>query len=374
MPKIKKKPDEYGVPTWFTYGTLGIFLMFIGLFVAITVTSLKQSITDKKTIAKVGARLFQLDTHTSRFILRNGIPVLDRSVGEEDPFTLLHFNWVEFYWKIAANINQGTPQEIIKTQVPLLALSRVKPSLMNYPRPINYPPLVKEPPTQPLRQLPTGERKISSSTKPSILVYHTHTSESYLPVSGKDHLFNEKGDIVKVGEYLQKILEEKYGIKTIHCDQIHDQYPFRESYQRSQQTLHKYLKEYPSLKILLDVHRDATPGLKPTCNIKGVEVATVMMVVGSDKMGLAHPNWKRNYEFATKINNCLNQYYPGLSNGIIISDARYNQHLSDRAIIIEFGNQNSKLEQVYRSVEQFAEILAIVIQQELSSAPTTATN
>lgn len=368
MPQIEKRPEQYEVPVWFTYGTLGVFLMFIGLFTSIIVTSLKQSIIDKNTIAKVSTRLFQLDTHTSRFILRNGIPVLDRSAGEEDPFTLLHFNWVELYWKIAANIKQGTPQEIIKTQVPLLALSRVKPS------PMDYPPLVKEPVKPPLQQLPAPENKISDSTKPSILVYHTHTSESYLPVSGKDHLFNQKGDIVKVGEYLQEVLEGKYGIKTIHCDQIHDQYPFRESYQRSQQTLIKYLKDYPSLEILLDVHRDATPGLKPTCTIKGVEAATVMMVVGSDKMGLAHPNWKRNHEFATKINDCLNLYYPGLSNGIVISDARYNQHLSDRAIIIEFGNQDSKLEQVYRSVEHFAEILAITIQQELSSAPTTATN
>ncbi len=370
MPEIGKKPEQYEVPVWFTYGTLGVFLMFIGLFAAIIVTSLKQSIIEKNTIARVGTRLFQLDTHTSRFILRNGIPVLDRSAGEEDPFTLLHFNWVEFYWKVAANINQGAPQEIIKTQVPLLALSRVKPS------PIKYPPLVKEPlkPPAPAQQLPIPENKISSSTKPSVLVYHTHTSESYLPVSGKDHLFNQKGDIVKVGEYLQRILEEKYDIKTIHCDQIHDQYPFRESYLRSQETLVKYLKDHPSLEILLDVHRDATPGLKQTCNVKGIEAATMMMVVGSDKMGLAHPNWKRNHEFATKINDSLNLYYPGLSNGIIVSDARYNQHLSDHAIIIEFGNQNSKLEQVYRTVEHFAEILAVVIQQELSSGPTTATN
>lgn len=368
MPEIEKKPGQYEVPVWFTYGTFGVLLMLIGLFTTITVTSLKQSIIEKNTIAKVSARLFQLDTQTSRFILRSGIPVLDRSAGEEDPFTLLHFNWIEFYWKIAANINQGTPQEIIKTQMPLLALSRVKP------KPVNYPPLVKEPLKLPLQQPPTPENKILSSTNPTVLVYHTHTSESYLPVSGKDHLLNQKGDIVKVGEYLQKVLEEKYGIKTIHCDQIHDQYPFRESYQRSQQTLIKYLKDYPSLEILLDVHRDATPGLKPTCTIKGAEAATVMMVVGSDKMGLPHPNWKRNHEFATQINDYLNLYYPGLSNGIIVSDARYNQHLSDRAIIIEFGNQDSKLDQVYRSVEYFAEILALIIQEKSSSASTTATN
>lgn len=368
MPEIEKRPEQYGIPVWFTYGTLGILLMFVGLFASIMVTSLNQNITENDTIARVTTRLFHLDTHTSRFILRNGIPVLDRSAGEEDPFTLLHFNWVELYWKIAANINQGTPQEIIKTQVPLLALSRVKPDPVNLPLPAH------ELPKPPLQQLPPAKNKILSLAKPSILIYHTHTSESYLPVSGKEHLFNQRGDIVKVGEYLHKVLEEKYNIKSIHCDQIHDQYPFRESYQRSQQTLIKYLEDYPSLEILLDLHRDATPGLKPTCTIKGADAATIMIVVGSDKMGLAHPNWKRNHEFATKLNDCLNLYYPGFCNGIVVSDARYNQHLSNRALIVEFGNQHSQLDQVFRSVEYFAEILAIVIQQESSSAPTTAIN
>ncbi len=367
MPETNKRTAQNEIPYWFTYGTLGVFLMFIGLFTVIIVTSLKQNITGVNTIAKVSNRVLQLDTHTSRFILRNGIPILDRSAGEEDPFTLFHLNWVEFYWKIAANISQATPEEILKAQVPLLALSRVNP------QPLKYPPIVKEP-FHPPAPIKAPEADPIRFEQPYVLIYHTHTSESYLPVSGKDHLFNKKGDIVKVGAYLQKILEERYSIKSLHCDQIHDHYPFRESYKRSQLTLIKYLKNYPSLRILLDVHRDATPGLKPTCNIKGADAATLMMVVGSDKMGLAHPNWKKNHEFATKLNESLNLYYPGLSNGVVISDARYNQHLSDHAIIVEFGNQNSELEQIYRSVEHFAEIFATAIQQELSSASTTSIN
>jgi stage II sporulation protein P len=367
MSEIGKNNRQNEIPYWFTYGAFGVFLMFIGLFAVIIIDSAEHNLTKADTIARVVNRRFQLDTHTSRFILRNGIPVLHRSAGEEDPFTLFHLNWVEFYWKLTANINQTTPQEILKTQMPLLALTRIKP------QPLKYPDIVKEP-LHPPSPAPAPKKDTLRFDQPYVLIYHTHTSESYLPESGKDHLFNQRGDIVKVGAYLRKILEEKYGVKTIHCNQIHDHYPFRESYQRSQQTLVKYLKDYPSLKILLDVHRDATPGLKSICAVKGVEAATVMMVVGSDKMGLSHPNWKKNHEFATNLNECLNLYYPGLSNGIVISDARYNQHLSDHALIIEFGNQNSELEQVYRSVELFAEIITVAIQQELSSASTTATN
>lgn len=367
MPEFSKKNTQSEIPFWFTYGAPGILLMFLGILGVMIACSLRQNITKSNTIAAIGNRIFQLDTHTSRYILRNGIPILDRSVGEEDPFSLFHFNWVDFYWQIAANTNQATPQEIIKAQLPLLALTRVKPP------PLTYPPLVREP-LQPPFPKPTPEMKSLRFTEPTILIYHTHTSESYLPVSGKEHLFNKKGDIVKVGAYLQKVLEEKHGIKTIHCDQIHDQYPFRESYQRSQLTLLKYLKEYPSLKILLDLHRDATPGLNTTCAVNGADAATLMIVVGSDKMGLEHPNWKKNHEFAVKLNESLNKYYPSLSNGIIIADARYNQHLSERSLIIEFGNHQSELEQVFHAADLFAEVLAHIVQQELSSTLSTSTN
>jgi stage II sporulation protein P len=199
---------------------------------------------------------------------------------------------------------------------------------------------------------------------PSVLIYHTHTSESFIPVSGKDHRLNAKGDIVQVGEYLQKVLEEKYKVKCIHNEEIHDQYPFRDSYKRSQVTLIKCLKEYPSFKVVIDVHRDATPGVEATCSIQGKETATILLVIGSDKMGLPHPNWKKNLQFATKLTETMNLYYPGLSSGVIVSDARYNQHLHDHALIVEFGDQNSTLEQVNRAAELFAEILVITLDQE----------
>lgn len=351
---LTKPPAKNPLTFWVSYGSLGVFLMLLGAC-SVVFFQKARPIIPNMAVSQIHNGFIRLDTQSSRFILKSGIPSLERNAGEDDPFRLFHFNWAEIYWKLAANIRTATPYELLKAQLPALALS--KPQLtpkLRLPAEISHPQTVTpefnetEIPVKPV----TGE--------PLVLLYHTHTTESYLPESGKDHTNPEKqerGDIVKVGDYMQKVLEEKYGIKTLHDDTIHDSYPFRESYLRSQSTVKKHLEKYPSIKVVFDIHRDATPGVSARCTIKGQTLSTILMVVGTDKMGLAHPHWKENHQFAKDLSEAMNRYYPGLNSGIIVSDARYNQHLHQRALILEFGDQNSTLEEVYRAVDSFVPIL-----------------
>lgn len=360
LPEQKDKIKPTGVPHWFLYGTLGIFLMLLSALAVIAVKSTSFSANSSGMISQWQSGPIRLDTQTSRFILRKTLPALDRSAGEDDPFTLLEFNWSEIYWRLAVNIKSASPQEILKAQLPLLALIKPKP----------LPPvrIIQHPVPKPDMTPPVKEFPPLLNEAPLVFIYHSHTTESYLPESGKDHTPNQKGDIVKVGSYLQKILEEKYGIRCIHNEDIHDTFPFRDSYKRSQITVMKYLKEYPSFKVVLDIHRDATPGIDATAIVKGQETATIAIVVGSDKMGLEHPNWRKNHQFATELADAMNHYYPGLCSKVILSDARYNQHLHDHSLIIEFGDQNSTIEKVYRAADRFAEILVSVMDQEATQA------
>lgn len=358
MPDINQKtPPKREIPVWFTYGALGILFMALGV-TAVFTTRQNSKDFPGNAITLITNGFIRLDTETSRYIIRSTVPILEKNAGEDDPFILIHLNWSDIYWRLAANIRNTNPQEILKAQFPIMAFMKPRPIPIQPSKPLL--PAIPEPVETP----PPQETPPVLTTVPEILIYHTHTSESYIPVSGKDHQFNQKGDITLVGEHLQQVLKEKYGLNCLYSKDIHDQYPFRDSYKRSQVTVLKYLKEYPNLKVVLDVHRDATPGIEATCSIKGEKTATILIVVGSDKMGLPHPNWRKNLEFATKLTENMNLYYPGLSNGIVISDARYNQHLNDHALIIEFGDQNSSLEEAYRAAERFAEILALTLRKE----------
>jgi stage II sporulation protein P len=340
------------LPFWFTYGALGLFLAVMGTIGVLALNTVQQRLFSSGRITRANKGLIRLDTQSCRFILCNGIPFLEQSAGEDDPFRLFEFDWSGIYWKLAANIRSTNSREILKTQFPLLALVKTPPQ----------PPIPK---ISLITKLPEQQKvaPLPLSAEPQILIYHTHTSESYIPVSGKDHLLNQRGDIVKVGAQLQKILEEKYHLKTLHCETIHDQPPFKKSYERSQITVKQYLHDYPSLKVLIDLHRDATPGLNAVCSIKGVKTATILAVVGTDKM-LPHPGWKKNQTFAAQVLDRMNLYYPGLSNGIIISKGRYNQHLHPHALIFEVGDQYSTLAEAYHAVDDFAEVLALTLKKE----------
>ncbi len=359
-----KFETKKGIYLLFLYITLEILLIVTGILSGFIISSNKKDMFPSNTISQISSRLIHLDTQTSQYIIHRAIPLLEINAGEEDPFILLHLNWSKIYWQIAANIRNTNSQEILKSQFSIMSF--IKPRTLPIkllPKTIPIPlPLEIPTPVEPSKLL---------ANEPEIFIYHTHTSECYIPVRGKERELNnkpeddKKGDVVKIGKYLQQTLEDEYGIKCIRSEEINDSFPFRESYLRAREVAQKYIKEYPSIKVVLDVHRDATPGFKTTCEINGKKTATLFFVIGTDKMGLSHPNWKRNLKFATKLTENMNLYYPGLSNGIVTSDARYNQDLHDRAMIVEFGNyKDSTLESLHHTVDRFAEILALTLKEK----------
>ncbi|MCL6589126.1 MAG: stage II sporulation protein P [Firmicutes bacterium] len=360
---------------WFIYTCLGVFMMTLGVLLVLLTRPENENLICS-TVSGFRNRVIRLDTQTSRFLLKSGLPVLEYIAGEDDPFTLSNLNWPEFYWKLAANIKNASPQELLKNQLPILSLVSPRPFPLNrviIPRSqvldqLKVQTLEKLPEgtvvaeenqmmeTQPVDMPPLGEQ-------PVVLIYHTHNSESFLPVGGKEHIYPQ-GDIVKFGSYLQEILEDKYGVRCLHNMTVHDHIPFRESYIRARKTLQSVLKEYAGLKVVLDLHRDATPGVKARAVINGLDTATIGIVVGSDKMKLEHPHWRKNLQFANELAEAMNLYYPGLNSRVIVSEARYNQDLHDHALILELGDQNSTLEELNRAVELFAGVLAVKIKEE----------
>lgn len=313
--------------------------------------------------------LLRINTETGKYLLKSSIPFLAQTAEEDDPLTIFHTNWADLYWRFAANVKRINPLGILETQFPLVALYQPVPEPIQRPPLARAPDLPEAPPQLPQTE-PNNDTAPDMQGDPAVFIYHTHTTESYIPNSGKDHLVDQKGDVVKVGSYLKQVLEQKYHIKTEQSETIHDLYPFRDSYKRSNVTVVNYLKQHPATKVVIDLHRDATPGLPNKCDINGEKCATIAMIVGTDKMGLPHPHWKKNLTFVQELTDAMKLYYPGLSNGIIMSDARYNQHLHTHAILVEFGDQDTALEEAYRAADRFAEILNMVLGKDTSAETT----
>lgn len=359
---------------------IGALLLFFIGFIGVSRLKPVMRADDKKTVTASGQviliseplpGMIHMNTETSRIILRNGISFLESNVEQNNDFAWFHFQWPKLYWRLAGNVLNATPLGIVQAQLSLAALYQPKPHRPFAPKIATAMAVPTEQQDSVSPEAPTGISDFPDEA--AVLIYHTHTTESYIPVSGKAHLPNSQGDIVKVGAYLQKELADKYRIRSLHCETIHDSYPFRDSYKRSQVTVRRYLAENASLKVVLDVHRDATPGVEASCQIHGEKTAKIMFVVGSDKMGLPHPHWRKNLQFAQKLTDAMNLEFPGLCSGIVISDARYNQHLHDHALIVEFGDQDSTLTEAYRAVDYFVATLIKVLKQENDRRKTVST-
>ncbi|MGI6669099.1 MAG: stage II sporulation protein P [Acetivibrionales bacterium] len=214
--------------------------------------------------------------------------------------------------------------------------------------------------------------KLEFSRKgPKVLVYHTHTTESYVPKEsdlGKKDVPSFSNDprysVVRVGEELARHLK-KYGIETLHNGTVHDK--VRDAaYGVSINTLNSYKKSYPSIKVFIDVHRDGLaadkPKLRLTKKINGKDAAQIMFVVGTDGM-LPHPGWKENLKFVLRLQQKLNEKYPGLARPVWVVGKRYNQHISDQAILVEIGGDGNLLEECLESARYLAEVLNDVMME-----------
>jgi stage II sporulation protein P len=202
-----------------------------------------------------------------------------------------------------------------------------------------------------------------SGGKPLVGIYHTHTSESFIPDSGVDHKpGGQRGDIVDVGAAMVTRFAE-HGIPAIQSKNIHDYPSFIKAYDKSEITVRQMIRENPSLQALFDIHRNAGKREETTATVNGVPVARILIIVGKGQPGLEQPHWEQNYAFAKAIDNKLNQYYPGVSLGIDVVEWRYNQHLHPHALLFEMGCQYNTTEEVTRTIEMVADIVTEILAQ-----------
>ncbi len=189
-----------------------------------------------------------------------------------------------------------------------------------------------------------------------ILIMHTHTTECFLPedrdyYTDKDvtRTRTQSENITAVGDIISEKLNNA-GFKTVHDKTEHDYPEYNGSYNRSGETVKKNLEKYPSIKIVIDLHRDSIAGngtdrVKPIVEINGKKAAQVMLVMGCGETVANHKNWEKNFTFAVKYQQTMEVLYPGLARQLALVSSRYNQHLTTGSILLEVGTESNSLEE-----------------------------
>lgn len=198
--------------------------------------------------------------------------------------------------------------------------------------------------------------KISDKTQPSVLIFHTHTTESYEMLDrgwyAQDYVTRSNSpdrNMVRVGVEIKEQLESA-GYTVIHDTEIHD-VSYNGAYDHSRKSVEEYLKKYPSIKIVLDIHRDAIEQddgvrIKPTATVLGKKAAQIMIITGCQEGKVTDfPNWKQNLTFALNLQSVCEDMYPGLMRPVYFCQRKYNMDLSPNNLLVEMGSCSNTLEE-----------------------------
>lgn len=218
-----------------------------------------------------------------------------------------------------------------------------------------------------------GISKISTKSEPLVLIIHTHATESFTEdgaVSYSEGSSFRSTDVSKnmvaVGAVMAQILNER-GIPTLHCETLHDAEDYNASYDNSLATVKKYLTEYPSIKYVFDLHRDALiresgESLKPVCEINGKKTAQVMTLVGTDAGGAEHSMWQENnMNLAVKLQYRLTSDYNGMARPINLRKLSFHQQYAPGSLLFEIGSCGNTLEEAKNAAENLGNAIADVI-------------
>lgn len=211
------------------------------------------------------------------------------------------------------------------------------------------------------------------SAAPQVLIMHTHATESYQLwpdlVYDKSYAARSRNtalNVCAVGAEMARVLNEA-GINTLHDTTLYDAPGYTDSYKRSRAGVQEYLARYPSIKVVLDVHRDAIEDadgtrVKPVWVQDGESTAQVMVIAGCDNGGsIALPNWRLNLRLAAAWEAAMEESHPGLTRPVLCGYRFYNQDLTTGSLLIEVGGHANTLDEAIRAGRYAAEGLAKIL-------------
>ena len=222
---------------------------------------------------------------------------------------------------------------------------------------------------------------ITASAAPQVLIVHTHGSEAYTMPPGVEYVpcsdcrtTDISCSVVRVGAEIAAVLENA-GISVLHDTTLHDYPQYSGAYNRSLTTIENYLSQYPTISLVLDIHRDAVTDssgtmYKVVSGVAGVNAAQMSFVIGTDGGGLPHPNWPENLNLAVAIQENITRDYPTLMRPITVRNSRYNQHTTPGTLLVEMGAAGNSLDEALFSARILADaILETIARPAMKPLP-----
>lgn len=223
-------------------------------------------------------------------------------------------------------------------------------------------------------EVPKAYKDIVLTDKPIVLIVHTHATECY--TSGTDGAYekneptrsdNTGENVVAVGKALADTLKN-FGIPVLHSETLHDKKSFLNAYTSSLNEVNRILGENPSIRFVIDLHRDAIESgsgekTAPVTQIAGENYAQLMFVIGTNEAGFKHPDWEDNLCFALDMQKTMDKSFPGIMRPINLRSVSFNEQLSSGYVLLEAGASGNTLEEAKRSAEAFGTVLAGKILQ-----------
>ena len=203
------------------------------------------------------------------------------------------------------------------------------------------------------------------SAGPQILIFHTHSQETFADSVPGD----ESTSIVGVGDRLADILTQQYGYQVLHHKGQYDVETRDDAYSNALPAIEQVLAENPSIEVVIDLHRDQmAEETRLVMDLDGRPTARFMFFNGlsrTKKTGnisyLYNENQEENLAFSFQMQMAAVQYYPGLTRKIYLKGYRYNMHLKPRYLLVELGAQNNTVEEVMNACDPLAHILDLVL-------------
>ena len=202
---------------------------------------------------------------------------------------------------------------------------------------------------------------------PKVLILHTHTTESYTRQPGEIYeedsayrTFNAAYNMVSIGKELAQVLEQG-GISVLHDQTYHDYPSYSDSYPDARQTIESYLEAYPSIEVVIDLHRDALdleqdPQLSTMATVNGEKSAQLMLVAGTDT-NVSYENWEKNLAVGMKLTAVLEQMYPGITRPIQLRQKRFNLDMTEGSLLVEVGANGDTHQEALVAVRALGEAL-----------------